>query len=161
MVERGVRLGKALQMTNVLRDCGKDLRIGRCYIPAAMLAQFGLVPQDLLSPDTSLRAQPVLFELVEKALNHFREGLEYVLALPALSIRLRSACLWPILIGLETLVLLVSNDQWLDPQKASKISRGNVYRIVFFSLPIAVSNKLVRLWAEGLIGEVEARMRAS
>lgn len=159
MVERGVRLGKALQMTNVLRDCGKDLRIGRCYIPAAMLAQFGLVPQDLLSPDTSLRAQPVLFELVEKALNHFREGLEYVLALPALSIRLRSACLWPILIGLETLVLLVSNDQWLDPQKASKISRGNVYRIVFFSLPIAVSNKLVRLWAEGLIGEVEARMR--
>jgi farnesyl-diphosphate farnesyltransferase len=159
MVERGVRLGKALQMTNVLRDCSKDLRIGRCYIPAAMLAQFGLMPQDLLSPDTSLRAQPVLFELVEKTLNHFREGLEYMLALPGLSIRLRSACLWPILIGLETLVRLVSNDQWLDPQKASKISRGNVYRIVFLSMPIIVSNKLVRLWAEGLIEKVEARMR--
>src|SRR5262249_4676030 len=120
MVERGVRLGKALQMTNVLRDCSRDLRIGRCYIPAAMLAQFGLMPQELLSPDTSLRAQPVLFELIEKALDHFREGLEYVLALPALSIRLRSACLWPMLIGLETLVLLVGNDQWLDPQKALK-----------------------------------------
>jgi farnesyl-diphosphate farnesyltransferase len=159
MVERGVRLGKALQMTNVLRDCARDLRIGRCYIPATMLAQFGLMPQELLSPDTSLRARPVLFELIEKALDHFREGLEYMLALPRLSIRLRSACLWPILIGLETLVLLVGNDQWLDPQKTSKISRGNVYRIVFLSPPIAVSNKLVRLWVEGLIEKVEARMR--
>jgi farnesyl-diphosphate farnesyltransferase len=159
MVERGVRLGKALQMTNVLRDCSKDLRISRCYIPAAMLAQFGLMPQDLLSPDTSLRAQPVLFELVEKALSHFREGLEYLLALPGLSIRLRSACFWPILIGLETLVLLVSNDQWLDPQKASKISRGSVYRIVFLSLPLVMSNKLVRLWAEGLVKKIETRMK--
>jgi farnesyl-diphosphate farnesyltransferase len=33
MLTRGIRFGKALQMTNVLRDCGKDLRIGRCYLP--------------------------------------------------------------------------------------------------------------------------------
>jgi farnesyl-diphosphate farnesyltransferase len=159
MVERGVRLGKALQMTNVLRDCGRDLRIGRCYIPAAMLARFGLMPQDLLSPDTSLRVQAVLFELVEKALNDFSEGLEYVLALPSLSIRLRSACLWPILIGLQTLVLLVGNQQWLDPLKPSKIPRGNVYRILFLSPPIVMSNRLVCLWAEGLIEKVKARMK--
>ena len=30
LMENGVRFGKALQMVNVLRDCGKDLRIGRC-----------------------------------------------------------------------------------------------------------------------------------
>jgi farnesyl-diphosphate farnesyltransferase len=33
-LSRGIRFGKALQMTNVLRDCGKDLRIGRCYLPS-------------------------------------------------------------------------------------------------------------------------------
>ncbi|HZI84861.1 MAG TPA: squalene/phytoene synthase family protein, partial [Casimicrobiaceae bacterium] len=31
MREKGIRFGKALQMTNILRDCAKDLRIGRCY----------------------------------------------------------------------------------------------------------------------------------
>ena len=47
MARRGVRFGKALQMTNVLRDCGKDLRIGRCYLPQTMLDQYGLSAQDL------------------------------------------------------------------------------------------------------------------
>ena len=44
MRRQGVRFGKALQLVNVLRDCGKDLRIGRCYLPAPMLAQAGLTP---------------------------------------------------------------------------------------------------------------------
>ncbi|HEY4048175.1 MAG TPA: phytoene/squalene synthase family protein [Acidobacteriaceae bacterium] len=158
VLERGIRLGKALQMTNVLRDCGKDLRIGRCYLPATMLARFDLAPQDLLLPDTSSRARPVLFELVKKALDHFREGVEYTLSLPASSIRLRLACLWPILIGLETVLLLVGNDHWLDPAKVSKIRRGDVYRILAISVPIVASNKLLRLWAERLIASIEARM---
>ncbi len=34
MSARGVRFGKALQMTNVLRDVPRDLRAGRCYLPA-------------------------------------------------------------------------------------------------------------------------------
>jgi phytoene/squalene synthetase len=70
VLSRGIRFGKALQMTNVLRDCGKDLRIGRCYLPSTMLDQFGLSPQDLLLPKTSLPARPLLFELVGKTLDH-------------------------------------------------------------------------------------------
>ncbi len=50
MSERGIRFGKALQMTNVLRDCGRDLRIGRCYLPQAMLDEYGLRAEDLLGP---------------------------------------------------------------------------------------------------------------
>jgi len=41
----GVRFGKALQLTNVLRDCPRDLRIGRCYFPRDLLAQAGLRPR--------------------------------------------------------------------------------------------------------------------
>jgi farnesyl-diphosphate farnesyltransferase len=89
MLRRGVRFGKALQMTNVLRDCGKDLRIGRCYLPVEMLDRFGLTPQDLLDPANSSRAQPLLFELVRLTLDHFREAVEYTLAIPAFSVRLR------------------------------------------------------------------------
>ena len=44
MQRRGVRFGKALQMVNVLRDCGKDLRIGRCYLPQTMLDRYPARP---------------------------------------------------------------------------------------------------------------------
>ena len=159
VLSRGIRFGKALQMTNVLRDCGKDLRIGRCYLPSTMLDQFGLSPQDLLLPKTSLPARPLLFELVGKTLDHFREAIEYTLSLPAFAVRLRLACLWPVLIGLETLLLLVSNDHWLDPAKVSKIRRGDVYRIIAFSMPLAASNRLLRLWMERRIAGIEDRMR--
>jgi farnesyl-diphosphate farnesyltransferase len=159
MLDRGVRFGKALQMTNVLRDCGKDLRIGRCYLPATMLDRSGLRPQDLLLPDASLRARPLMFELVRKTLDHFREAVEYTLAIPAFSARLRLACLWPVLIGLETLLLLVDNDDWLDPEKVSKIRRSDVYRVVAYSVPLVASNRLLGIWVERLMGRIEARLR--
>ncbi len=99
MAARGVRFGKALQMTNVLRDCGKDLRIGRSCLPQTMLEQHGLSPQDLCLPANSLRARPLMVELLRKTLDHFREALDYTLAIPAFSVRCGSHCLWPILIG--------------------------------------------------------------
>lgn len=155
VLARGIRFGKALQMTNVLRDCGKDLRIGRCYLPATMLERFGLSPQDLLLPGASLRARPLMFELVRKTLEHYRDAVEYTFAIPALSIRLRLACLWPIFIGLRTLLLLVDNDAWLDPQKVSKIRRGDVYRIMARSTLMVASDRLLRGWIEKLLGEIE------
>jgi farnesyl-diphosphate farnesyltransferase len=155
MLPRGVRFGKALQMVNVLRDCSKDLRIGRCYLPVTMLDRYSLRPQDLLLPSASLRARPLMFELVQLTLDHFREAVEYTFAIPALSFRLRLACLWPVLIGLETLVLLVNNDDWLDPAKISKIRRGSVYRIVACSALLVPSNRLLRAWIERLIGRIE------
>ena len=157
MARRGVRFGKALQMTNVLRDCGKDLRIGRCYLPQTMLDQSGLSAQDLLQPANSVRARPLMVELVRKSLDHFREALDYTLAIPAFSVRLRLACLWPILIGLDTLLLLVDNNDWLDPAKVSKVRRNQVYQIIASSLLLVPSNGLVRASVEKRIKQIEAR----
>jgi farnesyl-diphosphate farnesyltransferase len=156
MLDRGARFGKALQLTNVLRDCGKDLRIGRCYLPSPLLEQAGLVPQDLLLESASARARPLLVTLVRQALDHFRAALDYTLAIPRLSVRLRLACLWPIVIGLETLVLLVGNNAWLDPAKVSKVRREDVYRILAYSLLVVTSNDGVRIWCERLMREVDA-----
>jgi len=155
---RGVRFGQALQMTNVLRDCAKDLRIGRCYLPAAMLGRYGLTPSDLLAPDASVRARPLMFELVGIALEQFRAAMAYALSISAWSVRLRLACLWPILIGLETLRLLVHNDDWLDPHRISKVRRGEVYRILARSTASVASNRLLRAWADEVIGQIEARI---
>jgi phytoene synthase len=39
--EYALELGLALQMTNIIRDVGKDLRSGRIYLPQEDLARFG------------------------------------------------------------------------------------------------------------------------
>ncbi|HZZ13669.1 MAG TPA: squalene/phytoene synthase family protein [Paraburkholderia sp.] len=158
MASRGVRFGKALQMTNVLRDCGKDLRIGRCYLPQTMLDRIGLDPRDLLLASNAARARPLMIELVRKTLDHFREALDYTLAIPGLSLRLRLACLWPILIGLDTLLLLVENPLWLDPVHVSKVRRNRVYQIIASSLLIVPSNRLVSASVMRRIAEIEARL---
>ncbi|QGZ64428.1 phytoene/squalene synthase family protein [Paraburkholderia acidisoli] len=158
---RGVRFGKALQLVNVLRDCGKDLRIGRCYLPVSMLGELGLDARALMQPGASLRAQPVMFDLVRVALEHFRAAIDYTFALPRLSLRLRLACLWPILIGLETLDRLVANEDWLDPAKTSKVTRHDVYRILACSTVLAPSNALLNRWFTRLIDGIESKMHAA
>ena len=160
MMARGIAFGKALQMTNVLRDCGKDLRIGRCYLPADSLAAFGLTAQDLLSPENSLRARPLLLALVARSMPLFREGLDYLCAIPALSLRLRLACVWPIVIGLETLRLLVRNEAWLNPTHVSKITRKQVYRIIVRSVFLVPSNRALRAWIDGLIDDIAHEIAA-
>ena len=42
-----IKLGVALQLTNILRDVGEDWRVGRLYLPAEELAAFGLAEADL------------------------------------------------------------------------------------------------------------------
>jgi 15-cis-phytoene synthase len=42
-----VQLGVALQMTNILRDVGEDLRSGRIYLPLQELESFGLSEEDI------------------------------------------------------------------------------------------------------------------
>lgn len=44
-----VRLGVALQLTNILRDVGEDAGRGRVYFPEEDLARFGLTRQDILA----------------------------------------------------------------------------------------------------------------
>jgi phytoene synthase len=46
-VPYAVRLGVALQLTNILRDVGEDWRNGRLYLPQDELADFGLSEADI------------------------------------------------------------------------------------------------------------------
>jgi phytoene synthase len=48
-VPYAIRLGVALQLTNVLRDIAEDYRNGRVYLPQEELARFGLSENDLVS----------------------------------------------------------------------------------------------------------------
>ena len=155
MSETGVRFGKALQMTNILRDVPKDLRIGRCYLPQSDLVEAGVTPEDLLDPSAGSRARPVLVANLEVALGYYRAAEEYLLAIPRRCLRLRLAVLWPLLIGLATLGKLARNDDWLDPARPSKVSRAWIYRTLALSVPCALSNTLIRAWIGRLRRAVE------
>ncbi|MCA9470862.1 MAG: squalene/phytoene synthase family protein [Nitrospirales bacterium] len=130
MVPIGIRYGKGLQLVNILKDISKDLRIGRCYIPESLLSQAGLQAQDLFHPDNFTRFRPVLRQLIAKALDHLDHGWQYTMAIPRSEVRLRLACMWPILIGLRTLQQLSVSDKLLDPHVSVKVSRGEVYRMM-------------------------------
>jgi farnesyl-diphosphate farnesyltransferase len=146
MAACGVHFGKALQLTNVLRDCPRDLRIGRCYFPADRLAALGLQPRDLLKPENAARARPLLCELLRVALGHYAEAERYILAVPRRCVRLRLAVMWPVFIGQPTLTLVARNDGWLDPARPVMVPTPYVKRMLPISVPVALSNTLTRRW---------------
>jgi phytoene synthase len=45
----GIALGRAMQMTNILRDVGEDARMGRIYLPAEDLERFGCTEAAILA----------------------------------------------------------------------------------------------------------------
>lgn len=141
MMEKGVRFGKGLQLTNILRDIAHDLRIGRCYLPRVDLAALGVRPEDVLRPSTLAWVRPLIEDVLDLTLSHYREGWAYTLAIPRREWRLRLACAWPLLIGVATLTAIRHAPQLLDPQLRVKIARAQVYGMVLRSLIIVGSNR--------------------
>jgi farnesyl-diphosphate farnesyltransferase len=121
MSEVGVRFGKGLQLTNIVKDIAHDLQKGRCYVPAPMLAEAGLVARDLLDQQN---------KLVHMAMEHLDQGWLYAMAIPRHETRLRLSCMWPILSAGESLKLVMSSPDLLNPAVKVKIPRSKVYQIM-------------------------------
>jgi farnesyl-diphosphate farnesyltransferase len=98
----GEEFGKALQLINILRDAGSDLRAGRCYFPEEELTSAHMtVAQILLEPE---RFQPIYLSCVEKAEHGLECGMQYSRAIQ--NRRVRAATVLPALIGARSLALL-------------------------------------------------------
>jgi farnesyl-diphosphate farnesyltransferase len=154
MRSRGVRFGQGLQITNVLRDLPRDLRIGRCYLPRVDLAALGLTPEHLLDPKAIGQVRPLLQALVGQALDHLRVGLAYTLAVPRREPRLRLACAWPLLIGLATLGRLQRAEDLLDADVVVKVPRAEVRRQLALSATLVLSNRGLGGYARRLVAAV-------
>jgi farnesyl-diphosphate farnesyltransferase len=116
LLAQGIRYGKGLQLINILRDLPKDLRQGRCYIPAESLAKHGMELAALLKPENETQFRPL-----------------YTQALPWSCIRVRLACAWPIMIGARTLQRLQS-EPILNPNHRVKVSRTEVWTDILASI---------------------------
>lgn len=71
----GIKLGIAMQLTNILRDVGEDARMGRVYFPKDELAQFGLTIQDILSLRKTENLIHFLKFQVKRARAYYREAM--------------------------------------------------------------------------------------
>ena len=151
MAALGIRFGKALQLTNVLRDIPRDLRGGRCYLPSHDLALLGLEPKDLLDPKAGRQLRPLLVELLNIALDHYEAGWQYTFAIPKRETRMRLACAWPLLIGLRTLDLLAQAPNWLDPAVVLKVPRIRVYGMM--------AQSVATVWSTRALGRKARQLR--
>jgi phytoene synthase len=80
-------LGRALQLTNILRDLDEDAGVGRLYVPREALALAGISTND---PKAALRSATLgtaCAELVTRAREHFAQAETIMARLPRKSVR--------------------------------------------------------------------------
>ncbi|HEY2615534.1 MAG TPA: phytoene/squalene synthase family protein [Chthoniobacterales bacterium] len=148
LLELGVEYGKGLQLINILRDAGSDLRQGRCYFPQEELYSLGLKPEELLAHPR--HAEPILRKWREKAEHGIAAGIDYACSIRPR--RLRFATALPALIGARTLALLRKAGPGIFTTKL-KVPRPEIRQIIFRSAfrlasPLSLRETFARLSQE-------------
>jgi farnesyl-diphosphate farnesyltransferase len=146
MVADGVRMGKALQLVNILRDVGKDFRMGRCYLPESELRAAGVA--DLVGVmEGGPAVRGVWAKWATEAEGHLEAGLRYVCRLT--HGKLRYATALPLLLAYATFEKLRAAS-WKELLAGVKLSRLEVARLLAETLVANRSSagleKLARRW---------------
>ena len=137
MLALGKRYGMALQLINVLRDAGSDLRAGRCYFPEYELNAAHLTASQILSEPE--RFHPIYRTWMERAKAGLECGIQYSHAIE--NRRVRAATVLPALIGARTLALLEEVGTGAL-QRTVKVPR-RVVRAMILSLAFSVASRRV------------------
>lgn len=121
----GARLGKGLQLINILRDIGEDLQDGRSYLPEAEWRAAGLTLDDLRTQSAALR--PLWGTWLKTCRSHLQAGLCYVQHVA--DAKLRYATALPLLLGAKTLAKMEAAS-WEKVLRGVKVSRLEVGMIL-------------------------------
>jgi len=78
-----IKLGVALQLTNILRDVGEDSHRGRVYLPEEDLQQFGLTADDILAHRYNEQFCDLMRFEIERAHRLYDESWHGISLLPA------------------------------------------------------------------------------
>ena len=112
-------LGRALQLTNILRDIAEDAARGRLYLPEELLAKHRAASRDPLALLKDAALRPVCRDLAAFAREHFRQAdMAMAAALPA---AMRPARIMRAYYG-AILDRLVTKD-WRDPTARVSLPR--------------------------------------
>lgn len=84
------RLGKGMQIVNILRDVAEDLARDRVYLPATVLQRHGVSGATWNTPAASTSLRATMAELAEQAKAHLMDGRLLIRLLPSEA----RACPW-------------------------------------------------------------------
>lgn len=99
-----VHLGKALQLTNILRDVGNDAARGRIYLPASELQFHGVSEQEIFDGVYSDRFHKLASSVATRARSHYQRARELLPAADRksmISAELMGSVYWRLLTKLE------------------------------------------------------------
>jgi phytoene synthase len=119
-------LGRALQLTNILRDVDEDAAIGRLYLPREYLEGAGIVDIDPISVLADKRIDAACHKVAARAHDHYREAAQIMRARP------RGRIKTPRLMGAVYSEILREMEKagWEAPRKRVSLSKGKLIRIV-------------------------------
>lgn len=146
MEKWGINFGRGLQYVNILRDFPRDLRCGRLYVHCPGLEIF-LQPTNQ-KDEQLLPFKAQLWPWINRALAYLEEGLYYIQKTPKKAWLLRLSTIWPLAIGLGTLLEMAQNPGWPSFSQRVKVSRLWVYTMMALSLVLVWSNSALG-WAFG------------
>lgn len=73
-LQSALALGQAMQLTNILRDVGEDLSMGRCYLPRELMDKYGVTLEALEAGVVDESYIALLEELADRTTALYREG---------------------------------------------------------------------------------------
>jgi len=120
-----IALGKALQLTNILRDVGNDARRGRIYLPQTELDRHAVRTEEILRGEDSERFQRLAASVAQRARGFYAEARA---ALPASDRRravaseLMGKVYWQLLLKLERTRFPVLSPEPLRLSKQRKLT---------------------------------------
>ena len=80
-------LGRALQLTNILRDLDEDAGIGRLYLPREALEHAGIASRDIATVLSDPQISKACLEVAERARLHFAEADRIMATLPRAKVK--------------------------------------------------------------------------
>ena len=144
--KNAVSFGVGLQLTNIAKDVIEDRLRGWTYLPLSYLEKYSLSLVDFieLNPHHHPLIEKAYLDLLDDALIHLKQALEYTLDIPVQLLRPRIFCLWPLWMALETLIVLKDQHRNLMLGKKVKITRKKVKEIMAKTTLMAPFNELLR-----------------
>ncbi|GHF96316.1 phytoene synthase [Deinococcus piscis] len=73
-VQRALRLGRAMQLTNILRDVGEDWGRGRLYLPRDLLDRFGVSQDEIAAGQVTPQYRALIAHLSARARQDYAYG---------------------------------------------------------------------------------------
>ena len=119
-------LGRALQLTNILRDLDEDAAIGRLYLPAQVLLRAGITSTDPASVLASSTLGTVCATVVERARRHFAQADSVMARNPRRKVRAPRIMAEAYRAILDALV----ERGWSAPRRPIHLPRGRLIWII-------------------------------